>query len=156
MYSPAGTVHAIGAGLILVEIQQNVDLTFRLYDYGRPRELHLEDGVAVARPIPYVSPFEPYDLAPGRRLQLADAKFVVERWTAPFAGVLAASPHRPAWLTPLAGSGRVGGESICGGNVWLVDAAEVLTLEPGIDMLVAYPGKEADVTLITPELDHRL
>src|SRR3546814_13278228 len=40
-FIPAGTVHAIGAGLKLVEVQQNVDVTYRLYDYGRPRELHL-------------------------------------------------------------------------------------------------------------------
>ncbi len=51
---PAGTVHAIGAGVSLVEIQQNSDITYRLYDYGRPRELHLVDGaaVAIARPMP--------------------------------------------------------------------------------------------------------
>ncbi len=48
-YLPAGTVHAIGPGLTLVEVQQNSDITYRLYDYGRPRELHLEDGVAVAK-----------------------------------------------------------------------------------------------------------
>lgn len=48
-YLPAGTVHAIGPGLTLVEVQQNSDITYRLFDYGRPRELHLEDGIAVAR-----------------------------------------------------------------------------------------------------------
>ena len=52
-YLPAGTVHAIGPGLALVEVQQNSDTTFRLYDYGRPRELHLERGLAVARCEPY-------------------------------------------------------------------------------------------------------
>ncbi|MEL6528909.1 MAG: class I mannose-6-phosphate isomerase [Pseudomonadota bacterium] len=52
-YLPAGTVHAIGPGLSLVEVQQNSDTTFRLYDYGRPRELHLERGVAVAQGSPY-------------------------------------------------------------------------------------------------------
>lgn len=44
-----GMVHAIGPGLSLVEVQQNSDTTFRLYDYGRPRELHLERGLAVAK-----------------------------------------------------------------------------------------------------------
>ncbi len=44
-----GTVHAIGAGVTLVEIQQNADVTYRLYDYGRPRDLHLEKGVAVSK-----------------------------------------------------------------------------------------------------------
>jgi mannose-6-phosphate isomerase len=48
-YIPAGTVHAIGAGVSLIEIQQNSDITYRLYDYGRPRELHLDAGIAVAK-----------------------------------------------------------------------------------------------------------
>jgi mannose-6-phosphate isomerase len=52
-YLPAGTVHAIGPGLALVEVQQNSDTTFRLYDYGRPRELHLERALAVAEGKPY-------------------------------------------------------------------------------------------------------
>ncbi len=52
---PPGTVHAIGAGVTLVEIQQNVDVTYRLYDYGRPRELHLVDGAAVATAAPIPS-----------------------------------------------------------------------------------------------------
>lgn len=52
---PPGTVHAIGPGLALVEVQQKSDTTFRLYDYGRPRELHLERGLAVARGEPYPS-----------------------------------------------------------------------------------------------------
>ena len=48
-----GTVHAIGPGLSLVEVQQSSDTTFRLYDYGRPRELHLERALAVAKGAPY-------------------------------------------------------------------------------------------------------
>lgn len=52
-YIPAGTVHVIGAGVTLVEVQQNSDMTYRLYDYGRPRELHLDAGMAVARGEPY-------------------------------------------------------------------------------------------------------
>jgi len=52
-YLPAGTVHAIGPGLALVEVQQNSDTTFRLYDYGRPRELHLARAIAVAHGRPY-------------------------------------------------------------------------------------------------------
>ena len=49
MLVPAGTIHAIGAGLVIAEIQQNIDATFRLYDYGRARKLHIENGVAVCR-----------------------------------------------------------------------------------------------------------
>ena len=54
-YLPAGTVHAIGPGLALVEVQQTSDTTFRLYDYGRPRELHLTRGLEVAEGVPYAA-----------------------------------------------------------------------------------------------------
>lgn len=47
-FAPSGTVHAIGAGIALCEIQQHSDITYRLYDYGRPRELHLDAGLAVS------------------------------------------------------------------------------------------------------------
>ncbi len=55
-YIPAGTVHAIGAGVSLIEVQQNSDITYRLYDYGRPRELHLDDGITVASGAVYTDP----------------------------------------------------------------------------------------------------
>jgi mannose-6-phosphate isomerase len=44
LYVAAGTVHTIGGGMVLVETQQTSDITYRLYDYGRPRELHVEKG----------------------------------------------------------------------------------------------------------------
>ncbi len=47
-FIPAGTVHAIGGGLAICEIQQHSNVTYRLYDYGRPRELHLERAAQVA------------------------------------------------------------------------------------------------------------
>ena len=46
-FIPAGTIHAIGGGLVLCEVQQHSDLTYRLYDYGRPRELHLDKAMEV-------------------------------------------------------------------------------------------------------------
>ncbi len=49
IFVDAGTVHAIGPGVILLETQQNSDMTYRLYDYGRPRELHLKDGMKAVR-----------------------------------------------------------------------------------------------------------
>ena len=49
IYVDAGTVHAIGGGSVLIEAQQNSDTTFRLYDYGRPRELHVEQGLAAVK-----------------------------------------------------------------------------------------------------------
>jgi mannose-6-phosphate isomerase len=53
IYNPAGTIHALGPGLTVLEIQQAVDLTYRLFDYGRPRELHLDEAEAVIRPEPH-------------------------------------------------------------------------------------------------------
>ena len=49
IYVAGGTVHTLGPGSIIVETQQQSDTTYRLYDYGRPRELHLKDGLAVLK-----------------------------------------------------------------------------------------------------------
>ena len=49
IFVDAGTVHAIGPGVILLETQQTSDLTYRLYDYGRPRELHVEKAIEATR-----------------------------------------------------------------------------------------------------------
>ena len=49
IYVAAGTVHTIGGGMVLVETQQTSDITYRLYDYGRPRELHIEKGLEAVK-----------------------------------------------------------------------------------------------------------
>src|SRR5208283_741097 len=49
LYVPAGTVHTISKGLILIETQQTSDITYRLYDYGRGRELHINEGLAATK-----------------------------------------------------------------------------------------------------------
>src|SRR5271154_1042750 len=49
IYVAGGTVHTLGPGSVIVETQQQSDTTFRLYDYGRPRELHLKDGMAAVK-----------------------------------------------------------------------------------------------------------
>jgi mannose-6-phosphate isomerase len=54
-FIPVGTVHAIGAGLTLCEIQQHSDTTYRLFDYGRPRELHLDEGIRVSHLGPHTA-----------------------------------------------------------------------------------------------------
>ena len=58
IYNPAGTIHALGPGLTIMEIQQAVDLTYRLYDYGRPRELHLEEAADVVKARPHRNPLD--------------------------------------------------------------------------------------------------
>lgn len=52
IFIPAGTVHAIQGGLRLLEIQQSSDITYRLYDWGRPREVHIQKGLDVIRHLP--------------------------------------------------------------------------------------------------------
>jgi mannose-6-phosphate isomerase len=136
-YSPAGTVHAIGGGLSLIEIQQNLDLTYRLYDYGRPRELHLDEAVAVADPGPWTAPFEPVEAAPGRTILAAGQAFVLERWTRPHG--LAADVPDGTMLIPLgAGAGAV-----------LAAQGRVEIAGP-VDLLAAYPGSQAGGDILEP------
>jgi mannose-6-phosphate isomerase len=51
VYVEAGTIHAIGPGVVILETQEYSDITYRLYDYGRPRPLHLDQGLAVTRAV---------------------------------------------------------------------------------------------------------
>lgn len=103
-YLPAGTVHAIGPGLALVEVQQASDTTFRLYDYGRPRELHLERALAVASGMPYPAEHR-RSIAEGQVL-VDGPHFRLDRVTgAPGSATLAAYPGALLAL-PLTGSVR--------------------------------------------------
>lgn len=139
-YSPAGTVHAIGAGLTLVEIQQNVDLTYRLYDYGRPRELHLDAGIAVSDPVPYVAPHVPCPCGPGRQILADGPAFVLEHWLRSGSGTVDGGA-RPVWLVPLKGGGTLDGQPFEPGGVWLVEGSADLVLDEESDVLAAYPGQ---------------
>jgi mannose-6-phosphate isomerase len=139
-YSPAGTVHAIGPGLTLVEVQQNVDLTYRLYDYGRPRELHLDAGVAVSDPVPYVAPFLPIEAARGRLILADGPAFVLEHWARSGQGRLTGD-GRTVWLVPLKGGGSIDGQPFTAGSNWLVEGDAALTLDQNSELLVAYPGR---------------
>jgi len=78
IYVDAGTVHAIWPGSILLETQQNCDLTYRMYDYGRPRELHIEKSLEATRPVTHAGKVLPRTL--GDRTVLVDVEyFRVER-----------------------------------------------------------------------------
>lgn len=134
-YSPAGTVHAIGPGLAIVEVQQNVDLTYRLYDYGRPRELHLDDGVAVSDPVPFARVDTPTVLGEGCQLLVDGPAFRLERWQ----GGGDATLDGPSWVTVLAGSGACDGASFGPGEVWHADGVSRWQRSADADLLVAYP-----------------
>jgi mannose-6-phosphate isomerase len=143
-YSPAGTVHAIGGGLSLIEIQQNLDLTYRLYDYGRPRALHLDEGVEAADPAPWAPPFAPVQAGP-RTILAAGHAFVLERWT--IAGDAAATLPEGSVLVPLAPGGTIGGEAIEAGAVWAAEGR--VSLSGPADLLAAYPGRAALPSVLT-------
>lgn len=136
-YSPARTVHAIGPGLALIEVQQNVDVTYRLYDYGRPRELHLEEGIAASIAKPFPVPPPPRRIAPGRTLLTRGGKLAIERWQAAGDYALDFGPER-CWLIPIRGAGQVDGAPIRAGECWIADAGSVVTLAEGADLLVGY------------------
>jgi mannose-6-phosphate isomerase len=79
VYVDAGTVHAIGPGLVLLETQQMCDVTFRLHDYGRGRELHLEDGLRVMKVKTAAGKMLPVAMDGFVRL-IAQRYFVVDRY----------------------------------------------------------------------------
>ena len=142
IYSAARTVHAIGAGLTLIEVQQNVDLTYRLYDYGRPRELHLEEGIAVSDPVPFTICDVARAIAPGRTILCEGGKFVLERWNWEGARAFRLPDGVPGWLIPVVGSGTVDGAAFAAGECWMLDSAVALAIDRGSDVLFAYPGAE--------------
>ena len=141
-------MHALGAGLTLIEVQQNANATYRLYDYGRPRELHLDEAIAVSRPEPYEAPMKPYVRSPGRQILAEGRAFVLERWSVVSAGRLLASKAAPVWLIPVSGSGDVGGQRLTPGTVWHVDEPASLALASGAELIVAYPGPDVRDPLI--------
>ena len=79
LFVDAGTVHAIGPGVVLLETQQTSDVTYRLYDYGRPRELHLEKGLAVMKGTTQAGKVKPREMDGFTRL-IEQQYFVVDRF----------------------------------------------------------------------------
>lgn len=148
LYSPAGTIHAIGPGLTLIEVQQNVDLTYRLYDYGRPRELHLDKGIEVADRVPYQSPVKAYLRSDGREILAEGRAFILERWSRPLTEILHGTLDRPVWLVPVSGTGSISGKPMAPGSVWLADGDASLSLDEDSELFVAYHGNAVREDLI--------
>lgn len=128
-FVPAGTVHAIGAGVSLLEFQQNADVTYRLYDYGRPRELHLDDGVAVASTSPYpenliqrLSPGEDRILLDGPQFRLAHSHEDAFR-------------DRQRWVIPIEGEACAAEDVAVAGDCLLVEPGETIAAN-GARMLI--------------------
>lgn len=115
-----GTVHALGAGLVLCEIQQNYPVTYRLYDYGRPRRLHLEDALRVARCEPHPGKSRPEELGGGVTRLVACEFFVTDRlrWSEPVS--YRPDPARYHLLIAVEGQGTLDGRPLAPGQVWRV------------------------------------
>jgi mannose-6-phosphate isomerase len=121
-YIPAGTVHAIGPGLSLIEVQQNSDITYRLYDYGRPRELHLDAGMAVARGERYDPALACHVAGAGAAKLVEGPHFRLDRVDgAPDADVVRRYAG-PLLLIPLDGTATIGGSVIRGGECALAES----------------------------------
>lgn len=78
IFVDAGTVHAIWPGAVLLETQQNCDLTYRMYDYGRPRELHIEKSLEATKLVTRAGKVAPKELA-DRTVLIDEGYFRVER-----------------------------------------------------------------------------
>jgi mannose-6-phosphate isomerase len=141
IYNKAGTIHAIGAGITCIEIQQNVDLTYRLYDYGSDRELHLDAGVAVSDAEPFVPLPTPAPDGGDHQVLAEGPKFVVER----FAGghrVVELPAGLSGWFVPVTGAGTVDGVAFKAGECVLLSGRSEISADVGSDLLLAYPGNK--------------
>jgi mannose-6-phosphate isomerase len=142
IYAPAGTIHAIGGGVSLIEIQQNSDVTYRLYDYGRPRELHLNDGVAVSRPEPFPEQAQRLSAAAGREILASGRVFTIEHWRGPLSCSVS-NDGEPLTLIPLGGDVRFADRRLKLGSVWTTDAPGSIEMGADAALLVAYPRPNA-------------
>ena len=115
-FVPAGAIHALGAGLALCEIQQNSDVTYRLFDYGRRRELHLDRALEVANPSFRAEPL------PRNGLLMSCPYFRTEAIDLEETATLAAGD----WMIVHEGGGNIGEERFVAGEVWRVEEATPL------------------------------
>ena len=132
LFVDAGTVHAIGPGVVLLETQQMSDVTYRLYDYGRPRELHLEQGLKVIKPKTQSGKVPPRQMDGFTRL-IEQKYFVVDRFD------LGAMQETHVKME---GTGCLVGLK---GKVWVITPGEEVELEPGKAVVV--PAGTDDVVV---------
>jgi len=134
-YIPAGTVHAIGAGISLVEVQQYADITYRLYDYGRDRELHLDDGVAVSSATPYT---DARSGQAGLGTQLVDGPHFQLWHVSDINEVQALPPSGNIWITPLSGQVQTDGGVAAKGDCIVTSGQAKITFSHDAKALVAF------------------
>lgn len=139
-YIPANTVHAIGGGISLVEVQQNSDITYRLYDYGRPRELHLDEGVAVARGEAHPARCRRQVPDEGQVCLVDGPLFRLDRLAGPpDAAIDARYGAEPLLVIPLRGGAAIGGEALAPGQCGLAASLAELSVPDDARVLIAQP-----------------
>lgn len=147
---PAGTIHAIGADLVIAEIQQRSDATFRLFDFDRHRELQIDRGVAASQAGPTEPQPRPSRLSESRLLLAADPHFIVEKIDLPAMSAWQLDAVRETWLLVIGGQAQLGELALAPGEAVFLEA-EITTLEAGaegLQALVAYPGPELAAELL--------
>lgn len=137
---PAGTIHAIGAGLVIAEIQQRSDATFRLFDYGRQRELHIDDAVAMAVTGPAELPEIPEALSEERKVLATSPYFVFERIVLAADTAWRLDAEKETWLLVLDGGGSAGSIDLSRGDVVFAqsDTVDLQAGPEGVTALAAY------------------
>lgn len=131
---PAGTIHALGAGILVYEIQQPSGITFRFDDWGRvgadgnPRELHIEESIAVSHPELQPEPIQPVAIARGRALLTACRYFALEK-----------IELHPGQAVEIAHEGSPAAITLLDGDAEVEAAGEVARIQPGETVVVA-PG----------------
>jgi mannose-6-phosphate isomerase len=137
-----GTIHAIGAGLVILEIQQRSDATFRLFDYGRGRELHIDAAVAAATADRAERQPSPRKLTAARTLLAASPHFVLERLALPPESVWNLNATGETWLFILSGRAWAGAIDMQTGSAVFLEAdrTRVAVGSDGLEGLVAYAG----------------
>jgi len=142
IFIPAGTIHALGAGIVLAEIQQRSDTTFRLFDYGRARELQVDNGVAVAHAWPPRSPGNPTRLTDERTVLVASRHFVLERIELAAASSWALVAEPETWILVLDGHAAIGLATVSTGQAIFAGGGRtsIEVGSSGLTALIAYPA----------------
>ncbi len=150
IFVPGGTIHAIGAGIVLAEIQQRSDTTFRLFDFGRHRKLHEDDAVAASDAGPAQAQSAPRRLTDARTVLVAGRQFVLERVDFQANSQWALDTDRETWILVIEGRGRIGRTNATVGDAIFMeaDSAGIEVGRDGMSGLVAYPGPDPMVSLL--------
>lgn len=124
VFVDAGTVHAIGPGVVLLEVQQTCDVTYRLFDYGRPRELHLDAGLAVVKLKTDAGLVSPRNMGAFTRLIETDY-FIVDRFVIAAGDVIEMPMDGLGCIAGLAGDAAVNDVEFTAGQAVVVPVGSV-------------------------------